>query len=348
MRGKTVSVIQIAATYIGTVVGAGFASGLSIMQFFTVYGVYGMIGILVSIALFVWLGIKMMVLAHRIKAYSYQEFNIYLFGDRLGRLANGASFIILFGVTSVMLSGSGSIFQEQLGLSEQLGIITTIFLIYLVLTRQLKGILLINTAVVPMMLFFSLLIAIDSVSAKAILQTNGWQAEQAHSLKWFISPFAYAALNFATLQAVLVPLGCEEKDERVLVLGGLWGGAGIGFLLLVSHIAMNGLMPGIMKFSIPMAEVIREFGPLMHLLFLFIIYGEIFTTLIGNVFGMSRQIQSLYPSLSSNLLVVTILFACFLVSQMGFSALLTRLYTLFGYAGLVLVAVLAAKRMPIK
>jgi uncharacterized membrane protein YkvI len=86
----------------------------------------------------------------------------------------------------------------------------------------------------------------------------------------------------------------------------------------------------------------------MHLLFLFIIYGEIFTTLIGNVFGMSRQIQSLYPSLSSNLLVVAILFACFLVSQMGFSALLTRLYTLFGYAGLVLVAVLAVKRIPIK
>ncbi|MDO3677624.1 hypothetical protein [Paenibacillus ehimensis] len=38
MDKKTVSILQIAATYTGTVVGAGFASGQSIMQFFTVYG----------------------------------------------------------------------------------------------------------------------------------------------------------------------------------------------------------------------------------------------------------------------------------------------------------------------
>lgn len=340
------TVIQIAATYIGTVVGAGFASGLSILQFFTFQGMYGAIGIGVSTALFIWLGTKMMVLAHRIRAYSYQELNAYLFGPRFGKAANAVSFVILFGVTAVMLSGAGSIFREQLGLSEQWGMLATLLLVYLVLTQQLKGILAINTLVVPMMLFFTLVVGVAYFAPGEVLETSEWQLGQAGRLHWLVNPFAYVALNFATLQAVLVPLGGEARDERALKLGGIWGGIGIGFMLLTSHMSMNSLMPGIMKFDIPMAQVIREFGPYMHLLFLFVIYSEIFTTLIGNVFGMARQIQSIYEALQPRLVILLLLLSCFVVSQMSFATLLSHLYAAFGYAGLFLLVFLALRRAP--
>lgn len=39
---------KVAATYIGTVVGAGFATGREIVEFFTINGIYGTIGICVS------------------------------------------------------------------------------------------------------------------------------------------------------------------------------------------------------------------------------------------------------------------------------------------------------------
>lgn len=39
---------KVAATYIGTVVGAGFATGREIVEFFTVNGFYGTIGICIS------------------------------------------------------------------------------------------------------------------------------------------------------------------------------------------------------------------------------------------------------------------------------------------------------------
>lgn len=39
---------KVVATYIGTVVGAGFATGREIVEFFTVNGFYGTIGICVS------------------------------------------------------------------------------------------------------------------------------------------------------------------------------------------------------------------------------------------------------------------------------------------------------------
>ncbi|MEF3303731.1 YkvI family membrane protein [Paenibacillus sp. GYB003] len=348
MRGGWISIIQIAATYIGTVVGAGFASGLSIVQFFTRYGMYGVAGILVATFLFTWLGTKMMVLSHRIQAFSYQELNVYLFGPFFGKIANAVSFVILFGVTSVMLSGAGSIFEEQLGLSEQWGMLTSLLLIYLVLIRQLKGILAINTLVVPMMLFFSAVVAFGYLSVDHPFGADPRQAGRWLDWGWTVSPFAYVALNLATLQAVLVPLGSEIERERELTLGGMIGGVGIGVMLLISHLSMNSMMPDILNYDIPMAEVIRDFGRFMHVLFIVVIYCEIFTTLIGNVFGMTRQIRSMYRSLPNRLVILTILFSCYAVSQMSFAVLLSRLYAVFGCVGLVLLLFLAAKRIPEK
>ncbi|WP_199621411.1 YkvI family membrane protein [Paenibacillus alkalitolerans] len=346
MNKKSIAILQIAATYIGTVVGAGFASGQSIMQFFTVYGgAVGGAGIAITTVLFMWIGTKMMLLSHRIKAFSYQELNNYLFGDIFGKAANMLTFIILFGVTAVMMSGTGSIFEEQLGLPYQFGIVVSIVLSYLVMTKELNGILAINSLVVPMMLFFTILIAITVVGTDGIFQTTGWQQQQLHDYKWLITPFTYAALNFAFVQSVMVPLGSEAEDESTIKWGGFWGGVGLGFMLLISHLAINSRMPEIITFEIPMAEIIRNFGPLFHVLFLLVIYGEIFTTLIGNVFGMTRQIRSLYD-LPRNAVVLATLLACFLISQAGFTSLLTYLYPLFGYMGIILLIFLAAKQMP--
>jgi uncharacterized membrane protein YkvI len=345
MRKKWVLILQIAATYVGTVIGAGFASGQSIMQFFTVYGSLGAVGCLISTFLFMWIGTKMMLISHRIKAFSYQDLNYHLFGNFFGKAANILTFIILFGVTAVMLSGTGSIFEEQLGMPYQVGIIVSIVFSYLVMTRGMNGILAVNSLVVPLMLCFSIFIAFQLVDINGLMQTTGWQRHQLEDFNWLVSPFTYAALNFAFVQAVMVPLASEVEDESVLRWGGIWGGIGLGFMLLVSHLAMNSEMPEIIGYEIPMGEFIRYYGWYIHVLFLLVVYGEIFTTLIGNVFGLTRQIQSIY-NIPRNYLVLIILLATFLISQVGFASLLTYLYPLFGYLGMILLVFLAIKRLP--
>ena len=131
---------KVVATYIGTVVGAGFATGREIVEFFTVNGLYGTIGICVS-GFFIWLGTKMMLLSSQIGAFSAQEFNKYLFGDVFGNVVNTLLLLVLFGVTSVMLSGAGAVFEEQLRLPRQLGILITVIACLIISSRGLQGVL---------------------------------------------------------------------------------------------------------------------------------------------------------------------------------------------------------------
>jgi uncharacterized membrane protein YkvI len=326
----------VAATYIGTVVGAGFASGQEIMQFFTVYGSIGSLLVLVSTLLFIWLGCKMMNIANLLLCFSYQELNCHLFGRTIGLLFNGSMLLILFASTGVMLSGSGAVFSEQFGMSTQLGIIMTIALSLIVTLRGISGILWINSLVVPLMITFTVILGLNHI---------GVDASKAHlpfqwNWRWITSPFLYAAFNLAMAQAVLVPLGREFRDPTIIRWGGIIGGSGLGVMLLISHLSLQTHFDFIQEASVPMAKLVTLYGQNAAFLFSLIIFGEIFTTITGNVFGLARHIQNAYH-ISHGLAAVTILLGAFLISQWDFRTLVAVLYPVFGGISLLFLARLA-------
>ncbi|PHE52434.1 hypothetical protein COF52_30305, partial [Bacillus pseudomycoides] len=94
--------------------------------------------------------------------------------------------------------------------------------------------------------------------------------------------------NLSLAQSVLVPLASEVKDRKAILWGGILGGAGLCFILLCSHLAILSI-DQFYQYNIPMAEVVRRFNATFHFFFVLIIFGEVFTTLVGNVFGMTKQ-----------------------------------------------------------
>lgn len=345
MRNRKISILLLAATYVGTVIGAGFSSGKEIVTFFSVYGALGTIGITISGLLFILIGTKIMIISSRIGAYSYQQLNEYLFGRSIARVINLFIFFVVIGVTSVMLSGAGAVFHEQLGLPFQMGIIITLILSYIVAMRGLDGLFAINSYIVPFMIIFGLFVA-GSIAGEHpyLLAENLLPVQFSDNLSWAGSPFAYVAFNLMTAQVVLVPLGKEIQDEHILRWGGFWGGLALFFILLSIHFSLS-VFPETFLYEIPMAEIVRHFGTLIHFLFLIVIYGEIFNTVVGNVFGITRQLQSAFH-LRYQHAVLIILFVIFLISQVGYGKLLSLLYPLFGYLGLFFLLWLLIKKAP--
>lgn len=342
---ERVSIFLLAATYIGTIVGAGFATGKEIIVFFSIYGNAGTTGIVICGFLFIVVGTKMMIISSRIQAYSYKELNNYLFGQRVGRVVNFFIFIVAISITSVILSGAGAVFQEQLGLSYQFGIILTLVLCYIVVLKGLKGIYAINAYLVPMLIMFTIFIAISILGQHPYEFIERMIPNQlSDDLSWFISPFTYTAFNLMTAQVVLVPLGNEIRNERVIKWGGFLGGFGLLCLLLMSHFSMS-VFPEKFIHEIPMAEVVKYFGAFIHIFFLFVVYGEIFNTVAGNVFGITRQLAATF-NLQYRHAILIMLIVIFLMSQWGYGNLLNILYPLFGYIGLVFLGLLVIKKVP--
>ncbi|MGV3487424.1 MAG: hypothetical protein ACO1OC_02425 [Tuberibacillus sp.] len=324
---------QIAATFVGTIVGAGFATGKEIVQFFTQYGAWGTLGILVSGFLFIWIGTKIMLLAALIKARSYKDLSIYLFGETIGTIFNGIILFVLFGVTAVMLSGAGAVFQEQIGWPFQLGLLVTILLCYISLKKGLNGVMAVNTLVVPIMILFTLGLAFSRLPFLDLGSLLPHFPAHGIPYQWLISAFAYVSFNLVTAQAVLVPLGGDIRDKDVIRRGGLLGGVLLTLLLLASHMVLKG-SSAVVGFQIPMAELIKGFGSVIHLLYVTVIFGEIFTTFIGNIFGLKRHLGQLFH-IKEQYLMFFLLGGIYIISQIGYGPLLSHLYPFFGYLGLV-------------
>lgn len=341
MRRSWVSSFQVAAVYVGTVVGAGFATGREIVEFFTKYGIFGLAGILLAGFLFISIGTKMLILSKRIQATSYQDLMNYLFGSKIGVFVNVFMLIVLLGLTSIMLSGAGAIFKEQLGLSVRLGVIITILLTIAVMIFGVKGLFSVNIIVVPMLILFSTMLAFQSFSIEPLCIVP---TETSVSYRWILSAFSYAAFNLTMASAVLVPLASEINDENVLKRGGMIGGLFLTIILISSHIALSTLS-NLTQFDIPMAEVMKTTFFAFYFIYIAVIYGEVFTSVIGNLYGLERQVAT-YIKIPRMIIVCSILCIAAFISKIGYSSLISSLYPIFGYICLGMLALLIVKKVP--
>ncbi|AOH54082.1 hypothetical protein ABE28_006935 [Peribacillus muralis] len=333
MLSRWSGVFQIAAVYVGTVVGAGFATGKEIVEFFTRYGFYGFIGILIAGYIFIFSGTKIMLISARINASSYEEFNQFLFGKKIAGIINIFFLIMLLGVTAVMISGAGAVFEEQLGVPKSIGSWSTIILASLVLMMGMRGVFTVNSFVVPIMICFSIILFCSTLGNGEFFHNLTKVPDEVITLKTILSPFAYTAFNLALAQAVLVPVAYEVRDEKVIKRGAILGGIFLTVILLTGHFSLMTL-PGVNSFEIPSAVIMRTAASQLYWMFILVIYGEIFTSVIGNIYGLQRQI-SRYIKWPSILIIALIFFIALGIGELGYGRLLGYIYPVFGYISLL-------------
>ncbi|SET02119.1 Uncharacterized membrane protein YkvI [Paenibacillus sp. NFR01] len=339
-----VRTLQIAFTYIGTIVGAGFATGQEILRFFTRYGQFALFTIMLSAILFVWLGTKMLIIARRVEAESYEDFNRHLFGEKIGSSISLFTMLILIGVNSIMLAGAGAIFQEHLGMPYQAGLLITIVGSYFLLKKGISGVLHLNSMVVPLMLTLSFIIIFNTLGLPGSGHFLFIDTDASPFGAW-LSPLLYTAFNLGMAQAVLVPLARHTDDERALVRGGILGGIGIGFMLLAAHFAMSSQLPDILSFEIPMGSVAFRLGVIVQTIYLLLIFLEIFSTFVADIFGVGEQLRQRLP-VAPALVLPLLMLVCYLLSQFGFSSLLSILYPIFGALSMVWAVMLLRTPVP--
>jgi uncharacterized membrane protein YkvI len=332
---------QVGCTYIGTVVGAGFASGQEIFQFFGRFGNWGYVAVGITVFLFAWLGYRVMLLGHQLKARSYHELNVYLFGGRVAMIVDAVILFMLFGVTVAMLAGAGELFHERMHISFQVGAMLTMLFTFLTILKGMTGILRANTVIVPIMVSFVLYAAVHALLHRGLQTawTSGHFLISGHPVMTGLSAVIYAAFNIGLAAGVLIPLGADMTDTSVLRRGARLGSMGLGVMLLAVMFTLFAHYPNVLSFAVPMGYVASQLGHWIQWVFVFVLWGEIYSSLVGNVFAMTSQ---LHPRNRAQFTMTTaiILIIAYAASQVGFSTIITYAYTLFGWVSTMLLMAL--------
>ncbi len=164
-------VCRIAGAFVGVIVGAGFASGQEILQFFASFGLVGLIGCVVSGALFALLSMAFSTMGQRLAAESHKEVVHAMLGRHLGLVFDVLITFFLFAITVVMLAGAGSLLNQWLGVPEVWGsVLATVFTI-LIVCLDIRSVIAFIGTVTPSVASFSLRREVPRFASMRILPT---------------------------------------------------------------------------------------------------------------------------------------------------------------------------------
>ncbi len=342
MKRIQITPFNIAATYIGTVVGAGFASGQEVLQFFGYFGLAGTWGLTVATLLFAIFGLIILEMGWQLQATCHRPVVHHVGGTLLGNLADLITTFFLFGAYVIMVAGSGAIFAEQFGLPGVLGGVTMTFLAVLTVLAGIGGVVTGITLVVPLLLVTVLGISLFTLATHPgqFIVNLGWSN---HSLaaapNWPLSSVVYVSYNIALSMAVLAPLGAVCPDRTVRRKGALLGGLGLGFSAMAIYLSLLANLPEAARWEIPMVYIGRSISPLVGFLYSMVLLSEVYSTAVANLYGFAARL--FHPEAQAFKWFVALSgLAALLAAQVGFSNSVRVLYPAVGYLGLFLLAAL--------
>lgn len=351
MGKKGVSTLKVAATYIGTVVGAGFATGQEVLQFFNRFSVMGLVGILFTIILFILFGYIIMDLGKRLHSRSHQEIIKYSSGSILGTLIDLLITFFLFWSFTAMIAGTGALFTQQFDLLDSIGNILMAVMTALTVMTGITGVINSISFVVPFLLtavistgiisFFNsppdITAAVTNIS-KNLLISN-----------WFMAAVLYVSYNIIISIAVLGPLGSEAKDNKSIRNGAILGGIGLGLGAVMIYLALSGNIAEFSNVEVPMIAVAGKISYAFQMTYAVVLIAEIYTTAVGALYGFASRITDIqkYP-LKGRLVILIVTTAALLASQFGFSNIVKYLYPSVGYGGIIILICLLNSKMKIR
>lgn len=327
---------KIAFTYVGTVIGAGFASGQEIFQFFSIFGINGLLGILLTIILYSVFGYIIMDLGRQLNSSSHIEIIDFAGGKYFGRIIDSIIIIFLFGSMITMFAGAGALLKQQLEISSMWGSLLMGMLTTLILLLGISGIIGSMNILVPLLLFLIvgisiMFIGINPTSSYPIsipLSSSGL----IHN--WIFGAILYFSSNIIMAISVLAPLGVNGRNKKTIRRGSMLAGISLGTCAIVITLCLWGAIENIIHLEMPMLYIASQLHPILQLTYTLVLFLSIYTTAIGCSYGfISRIVKK--NCRNSKFIIIGFMFFALLLSKIGFSNLVKYLYPIQGYAGLL-------------
>lgn len=340
-------ILLIASAFIGVIVGAGFASGQEVLQYFTSFGMMGTLGAIITTVLFtyvgmmlVWLGSKSQTDSH--KTVIHRITGTSLFGKILGWIIDLVIIFTLFGVGVVMIAGAGSNLNQQFGLPSIVGTILMTVLILLAGMLKVEGVVKVIGNITPCLIIFIIIISVFSFMKvdTSFSQLNTLADAKPSTLpNWFVAGVNYASFNTAVGASMAIVMGGSEKNTKVAAIGGLVGGLALGLMIVLSHLAIFTQIDMVGDMEMPMLGIVNNISPVLGVIMAIVIFGMIFNTGLGMFYAFATRFTEVDSRPFKVFYTLTVVVGLCL-SFVGFTDLVAIFYPLIGYLGLVLILVL--------
>lgn len=319
--------VKVILVIIGTIIGAGFASGKEIYNFFAKYGDYGLTATIVSgilIGLIIYI-VSIIILNYKVK--SNREFINLIHGSNVFYNIINLFLLIIF---YVMIAGFSGYFKQEFNICTYITSSILSSILFVILINKIDGIIKTNEILIPILILITIYIII-----KYSYFNNNVNIIKNNLNKSLIDAILYASYNSIILIPIIISLKkyiCNLKDaisisvtSTILIIALSYG---ICFILIRSNNAVDTI-------DLPILKIIDN--RLEKILYSIVIQMAIITSAISVGFALLNDLNN-FISDNSKTYKVIVFIMCLLgipISAIGFGNIINVIYPIFGVLGII-------------
>ena len=316
---------------IGTFVGAGFASGKEVFNFFTCHSYYGIISIFIF-SLFLFLLIyKCLNIKTNLKINSYNEFIFYL--EKKYKFFNHKLFLLIINMFLassfyIMIAALSSLFNCQFNIAKFITIIWTVFICFFIFYKKnIKFIYVINSILMPILILFIFSLCFFNINL------NNINFNEINNNFNFIYSIFMGLLYFSYNSLLLVPIIFDFKNNKRnnnFKISFIFS-----FIIFLITFLINLLLlsfyNSIYNLELPILYISNLSLKIFSFLYFFIILSAIFTTMISSGYSFISNLNKTNYKIK----LIIFLLSAFIFCFFSFSDLINFLYPLLGFIGFI-------------
>ena len=152
-------ILKVVFVIIGTLIGAGFASGQEVYVFFFSFGIKGLLGILISSFIIGITIYKTLQIVHKNNIDNYGEFlNSFIKNKKINNIINAIINIFILVSFYIMIAGFGAYLQQELNFNSIIGSSILAILCLILFKTNVKGLVKVNEILIPILIIIVILI----------------------------------------------------------------------------------------------------------------------------------------------------------------------------------------------
>lgn len=338
---KRLSVYKVSVSFAGAFLGAGYISGQELWQFFGSFGVKGLLGIVLSMALIVLFGIA---LSYVVTCTGLSEVDKILVPWKslrwVRRLAGVFQLLLIFGVTAIMIAGAGALLLRLFSLPSSLGSALVAALVAYAAIRGIQGVVKVFSLIVPLMVGITVTLSITAIAQYGLQLPAGTSIGESNPLigSAAVGTILYAFYNFFGTIGILAPLAKECGSHRVYRLGVLFGTC-ILTLIALAIVTAELSIAGIASTELPMLELAFQMNRPIGYLYGLLLIASMFSAAVSMTVSLLTYLTAKSSTAMRHSKRVCIAIACcaFAGSLLGFNELIGTIYPVLGYGGSIFI-----------
>lgn len=334
-------VITIALSFVGLLVGAGFASGQEVVQYFISFGAYGLVGVIISGVVMAVAGAAIFQLGSYFLASEHNVVFRHVSHPIVSKFLDITTIITLFCIGFVMLAGAGSNLEQQFGWQTWIGsaIMTVLVLLtgFLDVDKVTNVISTITPAII-IAVFVALIYTVLNLPSDLSVLNEIAMGEESIMGNWFVSAINYNGLALMLAVSMILVIGGSFSSPKVAGLGGLLGGILYAVMLGVLAIALFFNMEQVAGLDMPLLGIFAQMHPAVSFVVAWIIYAMIYNTAIGMFYALAKRLTANNPE-RFRLVFFGVTIVGFIISFAGFTNLIGWVYPIIGWIGVLMILI---------